>query len=171
MFKTDEKQQELLEKFFAEENTWFPDNVLHPVLAGIFFFIAVVQLLFPYLSLEGDTSIISFHFLTYTWGCYFLILKYTTYTELKDGRKKTKRVYDLLRFFPIDTIQLSVFCFRKLIKPCLYMTIPVVAFRNVVSYAVYGRLSVWDLVIPVGICLLWPILLEVSDGWISSRKQ
>ena len=36
--KTDIKQQEKLEKFFKEENTWFPDNVGEKFLA-IFFFI------------------------------------------------------------------------------------------------------------------------------------
>ena len=36
--KTDIKQQEKLEKFFKEENTWFSDNVGEKFLA-IFFFI------------------------------------------------------------------------------------------------------------------------------------
>ena len=36
--KTDIKQQEKLEKFFKEENTWFSDNVGEKCLA-IFFFI------------------------------------------------------------------------------------------------------------------------------------
>ena len=35
---TDIKQQEKLEKFFKEENTWFPDNVGEKFLT-IFFFI------------------------------------------------------------------------------------------------------------------------------------
>ena len=36
--KTDIKQQEKLEKFFKEENTWFPHNVAENFL-DIFFFI------------------------------------------------------------------------------------------------------------------------------------
>lgn len=34
--KTDAKQQEKLDKFFAEENTWFPGNVGEKFLAVFF---------------------------------------------------------------------------------------------------------------------------------------
>ena len=36
--KTDVKQQKRLDKFFAEENTWFPGNVGEKFLAVFFYF-------------------------------------------------------------------------------------------------------------------------------------
>ena len=42
--KTDVKQQERLDKFFAEENTWFPGNVGEIFLAIFFFIISGILL-------------------------------------------------------------------------------------------------------------------------------
>ena len=42
--KTDIKQQEKLEKFFKEENTWFSDNVGEKFLAIFFFIISGILL-------------------------------------------------------------------------------------------------------------------------------
>ena len=45
--KTDVKQQKRLDKFFAEENTWFPDNVGEKFLAIFFLIISGILLCIP----------------------------------------------------------------------------------------------------------------------------
>ena len=48
--KTDAKQQEKLDKFFAEENTWFPGNVGEKFLE--FFYVFRIELLLSVISVK-----------------------------------------------------------------------------------------------------------------------
>lgn len=174
MMKIDREQQKRLEGFFKEEVTWFPNNVLHGLLAGIMFFIAGIAMLFPYYAIEVESkSDLMFNFfmiMVACWGFYFVNMKYKNFTELENGKNVNHRVYDIIKQMPVDRIQYCMFCTGKILKYCFIFCIGFLLERNVVSYIVYGKLSIWDLVIPVMTWLVIPVTEDFLGNWNSTSK-
>ena len=160
MRKIDYEQQKILDEFFEEENTWFPDNVLYNFIAIMLICISMVIILFPYNSWNGDrdfmtTTIIMYAM--YNYGIFFMTAKYSRYRELGN---KQKNIVELLKYMPVDKRQLVYYKQSKIIKPCGLITASVIVVHIIASLAVYGNINVLDVVIPWVLCFLFPILVE-----------
>ena len=93
--KTDVKQQERLDKFFAEENTWFPGNVGEKFLAVFFLIISGILLCIPnriitFSDFHEDIKMILLGYMFYSVGVSYMVMKYKSYLEsYSTNRKRT----------------------------------------------------------------------------------
>ena len=90
---TDIKQQEKLEKFFKEENTWFPDNVGEKFLAIFFFIISGILACAPnkmidFSDLNNDMKVVLIGYMFYILGVTYMVMKYKSYQK-KNNNKRT----------------------------------------------------------------------------------
>ena len=101
---TDIKQQEKLEKFFKEENTWFPDNVGEKFLAIFFFIISGILACAPnkmidFSDLNNDMKVVLIGYMFYILGVTYMVMKYKSYQEAYSTNRKriTTKEPDLLQ--------------------------------------------------------------------------
>ena len=121
--KTDAKQQEKLDKFFAEENTWFPGNVGEKFLAVFFLIISGILLCIPnriitFSDFREDIKMILIGYMFYSVGVSYMVMKYKSYLESYSTNRKRTSTKDLLKNMPIDRMQLWIYITKKKIKPC-----------------------------------------------------
>ena len=157
MKKIDYDQQDKLEAFFKEQETWFPNYVLNKFLGIFFIGMSLILILFPYYSFEGDKSFIKclvMMYAMYNYGIYFLVAKYTTYVEQGKNRRS---IMELVKYLPVEKIQLTYFKGRKIFKPCIFLTAAIVCLHIIISFGCYGTVSVWDILLPVVFCFLFPM--------------
>ena len=152
--KTDIKQQEKLEKFFKEENTWFPDNVGEKFLAIFFFIISGILACAPNKMI--DFSLIGFMF--YLLGVTYMVMKYKSYQEAYSTNRKRITTRELLKNMPIDRMQLWIFITKKKIKPCSVMTAIIIAIRIIITLAAYRNIYLSDILMVLVFNLIVPVL-------------
>ena len=100
--KTDIKQQEKLEKFFKEENTWFPDNVGEKFLAIFFFIISGILACAPnkmidFSDLNNDMKVVLIGYMFYLLGVTYMVMKYKSYQEAYSTNRKRITTRELLK--------------------------------------------------------------------------
>lgn len=105
--KTDIKQQEKLEKFFKEENTWFSDNVGEKFLAIFFFIISGILACAPnkmidFSDLNNDMKVVLIGYMFYLLGVTYMVMKYKSYQEPYSTNRKRITTKELLKNMPID---------------------------------------------------------------------
>ena len=135
--KTDIKQQEKLEKFFKEENTWFPDNVGEKFLAIFFFIISGILACAPnkmidFSDLNNDMKVVLIGYMFYLLG---------------------------VTYMPIDRMQLWIFITKKKIKPCAVMTAIIIAIRIIITLAAYRNIYLSDILMALVFNLIVPVLI------------
>lgn len=99
---TDIKQQEKLEKFFKEENTWFPDNVGEKFLAIFFFIISGILACAPnkmidFSDLNNDMKVVLIGYMFYILGVTYMVMKYKSYQEAYSTNRKRITTRELLK--------------------------------------------------------------------------
>lgn len=154
--KTDQRQQELLRKFYREETTWCPEHVGYQLAAGIMIGISMIVGVWPYQvwELPQNPSIGFMWNMLYLMGVIFYMQKYTNYTE----GKKTKSVYDVLRYLPVSHRQLQIFIMKKIIRLCGRLTAVTICCQTVFAVAFMHTFSIMNIILPVGVDLLLPVL-------------
>ena len=160
-FKTDEKQQERIEAFFKEETTFFPNHVMLKFMAG--FLVAVSSLLniIPILEYDdGDIRVSFIGCMLFVMGINFYASKYANFTE--PLTKKVMSMAELTKYLPVNRMQLIIFRIKKILKPCVITTIIVIAFRLLISFGTHGTATVWDVLMPLGLMVVWPIVIELT---------
>ncbi len=160
-FKTDKKQQERIAAFFKEETSYFPDHVLLKA-AGIFLMaVSYMLLIIPVLETEADDRrIIIFGALMFAVGVYTYASKYASYTE--PLTKKVMKVAALTKYLPVKRMQLTIFRIKKIVRPCVISAATVIVIRCILSYSLHGSLSLWDVILPLLLMILWPVLTELA---------
>lgn len=159
VFSIDVKQQEMLEEFFREESTYFPNHVMQKFVAYFLMSIGAVLMMIPYGEVREDKAILGITVMLYAMGSFFYATQYATYTETL--LKKVVPVKELVRYLPVERMQITIFRIRKVLKPCLIYTVVVLALKCGISYAEYGNISGMDILIPVAGMVVYPVLVEL----------
>lgn len=154
--KTDKRQQELLQNFYQEETTWCPEHVGYQLVAAIMIGISMLLGVVPYQALELSPRII--WGVLYLTGVTYYMLKFMQYTE---GRK-TKSVFDILRYLPVSHRQVQIFIMKKTIRLCGRLTVVTICCQTVFALSFLHTFSVVNIILPVGVNLLLPLLY----GWL-----
>lgn len=162
--KTDVKQQERLDKFFEEENTWFPDNVGEKFLAILFFILSGILLCVPnrIITLNDyyeDIKMILVGYMLYFLGVTYMVMKYKSYMESYSTNRKRMATKDLLKNMPIDCMQLWIYITKKKIKPCTIMTAIIIALKVTISLAAFKTIYPIDLLMALVFNLIVPVLI------------
>lgn len=162
--KIDAKQQEKLDKFFAEENTWFPDNVGEKFLAIFFLIISGILLCIPnrIITLSDyyeDIAVILMVYMLYFLGVTYMVMKYKSYLESYSTNRKRTATKDLLKNMPIDRVQLWIYITKKKIKPCAIMTAIIIVLKVTISLAAFKTIYPLDLLMVLVFNLIVPVLI------------
>ena len=162
--KTDVKQQERLDKFFAEENTWFPGNVGEKFLAVFFLIISGILLCIPnriitFSDFHEDIKMILIGYMFYSVGVSYMVMKYKSYLESYSTNRKRTSTKDLLKNIPIDRMQLWIYITKKKIKPCTIMTAIIIVLRITISLAAFKTIYPLDLLMALVFNLIVPVLI------------
>lgn len=162
--KSDVKQQDKLDKFFAEENTWFPDNVGEKFLAILFFILSGILLCIPnriitFSDLHEDIKMILVGYMFYFLGVTYMVMKYKSYMEPYSTNRKRTATKDLLRNMPIDRMQLWIYITKKKIKPCAIMTVIIIALKVTISLIAFKTIYPLDLLMVLVFNLIVPVLI------------
>ena len=160
----DIKQQEKLEKFFKEENTWFPDNVGEKFLAIFFFIISGILACAPnkmidFSDLNNDMKVVLIGYMFYLLGVTYMVMKYKSYQEAYSTNRKRITTRELLKNMPIDRMQLWIFITKKKIKPCAVMTAIIIAIRIIITLAAYRNIYLSDILMVLVFNLIVPVLI------------
>ncbi|MBR3516816.1 MAG: hypothetical protein IKO10_10925 [Lachnospiraceae bacterium] len=159
VFKPDEKQQQILEDFFLEETTYFPNHVLLKFLAYFLMSIGSILMLIPYGEIREDKSVLGITAMLFVMGTYFYATQYATYTETLWN--KVVQVKELVKYLPVERMQITIFRIRKVLKPCLIYTFVVLALKCGIYYGAYGNIGAIDLLIPVLGMVVYPVVIEL----------
>lgn len=162
--KTDTKQQEKLDKFFAEENTWFPDNVGEKFLAILFFILSGILLCIPnriitFSDFHEEMTMILVGYMLYFLGVTYMVMKYKSYMESYSTNRKRTATKDLLKNMPIDRMQLWIYITKKKLKPCSIMTAIIIALKVTISLAAFKTIYPIDLLMVLVFNLIVPVLI------------
>ena len=167
VFKTDERQQKMIGEFFKEELSYDQNAPLLKYVACLLIGISMMLLLVPFRAWENDGAQLSLiGYVMVAGGFGINNSKYKT--RVINNTNKYVSFRQILRYLPVDPVQLVIFRIRKTIKPCAICMLISMVFRCLVSYAAYGQLSVWDIILPLGATVLIPLLSEgiaVANGW------
>ena len=166
--RIDHAQQKALERFFKEETTWFANHVLYRFLAILLIGISLIMLCFPYLSWaeETDKSLgiaLLWVYMLYLYGTVYLAYPYSVYKE-QTGMPRT--IYELVRYLPVSIAQICIFKSRKVMKPCLWITLFTIAVRVSFSIGCYHRFSFMDVLLPAVFLFGVPVLLSVTEALV-----
>lgn len=154
--KIDHRQQELLRKFYQEETTWCPEHVGYQLVAAIMIGISMLFGVVPYQAweLSRNISTVFIWGVLYLTGAIYYMLKFMNYTE---GRK-TKSVFDILRYLPVSHRQVQIFIMGKVIRLCGRLTAVTICCQTVFALSFMHTFSVVNIILPVGVNLLLPML-------------
>ena len=161
VFKLDQKQQEKIEAFFKEEDTYFPDHVLSNTVAILLLIVATMITIMPCLSYEdGDMTISIYGFMMFALGIYLYSGKYVAFTE--PLTRKVVSISDLTKYLPVNKKQFALFRIRKILKPCLIGTGITIVLRVIISLGFYGSIDILDFLLPFVLMIVWPVLIEYT---------
>lgn len=156
IMKEDLKQQEVLQRFFKEETTWCPEHVGYQAVAVILIGISMILGIMPYQVwvFPEDSVVCYVWIMLYLMGVTFYMQKYSNYTE---GRK-TKAVYDILRYLPVSHRQFQIYILKKIIKLCSCVTAAAVCCQTVFATAFMHTFSAGNVLLPIAVTFLLPVL-------------
>lgn len=166
IMKIDHRQQELLRKFYQEETTWCPEHVGYQLVTAIMIGISMLLGVIPYQAweLSRNISTVFIWSMLYLTGAVYYVLKFMSYTE---GRK-TKSVFDILRYLPVSHRQVQIFIMRKAIRLYGRLTVVTICCQTVFALSFMHTFSVVNIILPVGVNLLLPMVyvwLITLFGW------
>ena len=156
MIKADEKQQELLERFFKEETTWQAEHVGYAMIAWIFIGISIIFFLIPFQEwpIGKDRNIRLIMYGMELIGITYSIQKYRSFSETG----KVRQIYEILKTMPINYEQLTIFKLRKVFKTCLILTGITLFSQLLFALTCFHTVSLENILIPVISQLLIPMV-------------
>lgn len=160
-FKIDKTQQKKIAAFFKEETSYFPNHVLLKFVSILLTAISFLLLIIPRNAWEPDEKMVRVYgFLLFAMGIFTYASKYAAFTE--PLTKKTVSISALTRYLPVNRMQLTLFRIGKILKPCLICTVVVICLRIPIAFASNAAFSVWDVLLPVLLMILWPVAVEFT---------
>ncbi len=156
----------MLQQFFKEETTWFPDHVGYNLMAAIFIFVSMVMSVFPMQVWQWeDVAIVCYGYAMGWMGVSFYLQRFTNYREGGQSRS----IYGLLRYLPVSGRQLQIFVMKKAAKMCLWLTGITGFCRSVYSIVFLHTWYIGDILLPFASRFIIPIgVLELV--WRCGRK-
>jgi len=148
------KQQALLERFFREEGSWFPNYYLFYLPAVIFLGIAMMLYIFPFQLWEGEYRVVLILFFMELMGLEMYLRRYCQFQE--DG--KMKNICELFQYLPVSGRQFLLYRLRKLMRVCLWMAGITAACQTLSALAFLHTVSFGNLLMPLMLCLVLPML-------------
>lgn len=160
MIMIDKKQQCILDKFFEEETTWFPEHVISKFVAYLLIGISSMTLLMPYDTMEFSKDIKMYIMLCmlYSVGINIYANIFSVYNE----RGIQKSLYELLRWMPVSLIQLKLYRLRKIIKICTISSIVLVIAKIIIAICRW-KFFVFDFIMAVFACFILPVILHACS--------
>ena len=156
MHLEDRRQQELLEKFYQEETTYFPNHVLWQFFSIFFIILSVIPNVIPFRESEGGFVMTTYGYAFFAFGISFRLWRYGSYMETGNVRRS---ILHLLKYAPVERRQLALFCLRKIWKLCLVYTVAIIAARCGICQLTHQGMMVWDVAGPVLFSFVMPLLL------------
>lgn len=157
----DEKQQTLLEHFFAGEKTWFPDYFAGCLAGGIMFVLAAFLFIMPFQIWEEDYTPLLFMLCMELAGLDIYLGRYCYFT--REGKRET--VYDVLKHLPVSRRQLNIYRIKKLFKLCLKMTGIAVICQTAFAGVFMHTFSMGNILMPGVFCFLTPMVIVGGFLW------
>lgn len=157
MINVDKKQQKKLDEFYKEETTWYPEHIGNNFLMCIFIGISISILVIPTVALDGKYDIKAFvvtPWLLYNAGILTYLSKFTTY---RDKINQSKSIYELIKYLPISYEQIVLYKLKKLLSRFLLINVIIIVIKNVISIAAYRKISIFDIIIPIALGLVFPM--------------
>ena len=159
MINVDKKQQKKLDEFYKEETTWFPEHVVNNFVMCLFVGISIILLVIPTAALDGKNDIKAFvviPWLLYNTGILTYLSKFTIY---RDKINQSKSIYELIKYLPISYKQIVLYKQKKLLARFFIINVIIIVLKNVISIAVYRKISIFDIVIPIALGLIFPMVV------------
>lgn len=157
MIMFDKKQQQILDSFFKEETTWFPNHVLNNFLACILIGISSIILLAPFdIWNDKDTTIYLGVCVLYLTGVSIYANKFQTYNE----REKPESLHKILRWMPVSSLQLKLYMMKKIVKLSAGLTMISVIIKLVIAVIRHKFLLI-DLIVTIVVYFIFPV---ISNG-------
>lgn len=159
----DEKQQKQIEAFFKEETTYFPDHVMSGYCYCYYIMLVCsCPLLLPPLRVWGGEKLLAvFGPYLYVFGLSLSMVRYSKFSEKLSGKVVT--IAQLMRYLPVERMQLTLFRIRKVLKRSVPYTVVLLLIRCGISLGVYRMVSGWDL-LHLGSLIILPVLVELTRG-------
>lgn len=166
MLNIDNRQQEIIDKFYTVEESFNGNLGVIKCMLYLFYFLSGFMLVLPFSSYEKfDFSLTYVPFMLNVMGCGFFIQGYITYAVQSASGMTNKQIRLKKIFFaiPVDMKQIKINIIKKLMKPQIIYGLLILNIRLGVSTSIYGRISIWDIVIVVGITLFPFILILLIE--------
>lgn len=158
--------QKRLEAFFQEERIWYPNYFLFHLIAVILIAASLIIMIFPYHMWEKSDffSTLFPMYLCYNFGILAYSTRYHSYNEnihIPAGHNQTSQSLHLLfQYLPVDREEFRLFRLKKVGKLCLLLTGCTLLIRIPLSFFMFHLISIFDILIPIGLNLLFPLLME-----------
>jgi hypothetical protein len=148
------KQQDILERFFKEETTWFPDHFGLAMAGYLVLGIAVLGLMFPFQVWEQEKTYLFFFYFELI-GLYLLMQRY--YVIRQDGKQTA--LAEVIRFLPVERKELAYYRLKKLLKICMRITGITMLCQVFFAAVIMHVFSPVNILVPLTLCFIAPMLL------------
>lgn len=149
--------EQFYETFFVGERKY--QKSMHIFTAWIMEGIAIFLMMIP--VQEFETAVFSLFILHFV-GAWFMVRFYCFYAE--DG--KTKRIFLMLKYTPVDTKLLKRYATQKLLKHLKNVTIVSLVLQLVCCIPFGSELSLLNVVYPIGMMLIVPLCIVLPSIWM-----
>lgn len=149
--------EQFYETFFVGERQY--QKSMQIFIAWIMEGIAIFLMMIP--VQEFETAVFSLFILHFV-GAWFMVRSYCFYAE--EG--KTKRIFSMLKYTPVDTKLLKRYATQKLLKHLRNVTIVSLVLQLVCCIPFGGELSWLNVVYPIGMMFVVPLCIVLSSIWM-----
>lgn len=151
-------QEMLLDNFFKNKELWWPNSYGCKIAAVIILPLAMIILLIPYQSWEGDYQCLLISFYLEWMGLAMYLKPYHNYMG-DDG--KIVRIYDIVKYLPVSYKHIVIYRWKKMMKLCLRMTGIAMACQVLFSFAFLDTVSLGNILAPLLCCFILPVGVTV----------
>lgn len=150
----DEREQNIIDKFFKEFFTWSADNLGYKIVAGFFLFIHGCFMAFPYQDIK-DSEILLMQFFAYM-GYFMYITPYLQFTE----KGRVLKLKEKLKYLPISRKQLRLYRLRKLIIFSIKLLAVYLLLQLFFTLVIYHELTLGNFLYPLLCGFVFPVAVN-----------
>ena len=147
----DEREQNIIDKFYKEFFTWSAEDVGYKIVAGIFLFFHGCFMAFPYQSVK-DSEILLVQCFAYM-GYFMYITPYLHFTE----KGKVTKLKEKLKYLPVSRKQLRLYRLRRLWVFSLKLFAVYFLLQLFFTLVTYHELTLGNFLYPLLCGLIFPV--------------
>lgn len=147
----DEREQNIIDKFFKELFTWSATDVGYKIAAGIFLFIHGCFMAFPYQDIK-DSEILLVQCFAYM-GYLMYITPYLQFTE----KGRVTKLKEKLKYLPVSGKQLRLYRLRKLLKFSVKLFAVYLLLQLFFTLVIYHKLTLGSFLYPLLCGFVFPV--------------